>query len=182
MKKYKVYLAAPIFTEAVQDYNEKILKKIEQFFPELDIYAPQRNKDINDKTKCASAEDIAVGDFDNNLDKTDIVIAVLDGDTPGIGTSVEIGYYSAACRNYLEQGAPYKRIIALYTDTRECSHTVNSEKIEKLNEIAECQFSYLNLLLVGAVKRYGVICRNIDEVITKLDSLIAELDEWYGVD
>ena len=41
----------------------------------LDLYVPQRNKSINDKTKCATAEQIAAGDIDNNLNKDDIIIS-----------------------------------------------------------------------------------------------------------
>ena len=43
---------------------------------------------------------------------------------------------------------------------------------EKLKEFAECQYSYLNLLLVGCLKRYGVMCRTIDQVISELRKAI----------
>lgn len=188
-KRMKIYFAAPIFTEAHQMYNEYIAQKIEERFPNVELYVPQRNKAINDKTKCATAEDIAVGDFDNNLNSSDIVIALVDGDTPPIGTTVEIGYFSRMCQeerdNYqkawenavtvderLSIPVPRKKIISLYTDTRECSNTVNNAKIEKLNEFAECQFSYINLLLVGALKRYGTMCRTVDELLDELEKSI----------
>lgn len=185
----KVYFAAPIFTEAHQMYNEYIAQKIEAKFPGIDIYLPQRNKSINDKTKCATAEDICVGDFDNNLNNTDIVIAIVDGDVPPIGTTLEIGYFSRMCQeekdNYnkawkkaktvderMSLTAPHRKIISLYTDTRECSNTINDAKVEKLNEFAECQFSYINLLLVGALKRYGTMCRSVDELLIALEDAL----------
>lgn len=165
----KVYLAAPIFTEAAQMYNDYVVNKILEKIPDLDIYVPQRNKDINDKTKCATAEDITVGDFDNNLNHTDVVIALVDNDTPPIGTVTEIGYFARICQEEIErQGYTNKKIISLYTDTRECSHTVIPEKIEMLNQFAESQFSYLNLLLVGVLKRYGKMCRTVDEVVEEV--------------
>lgn len=175
MVKIKVYLASQIFAECWRDYNEKLADRIEEEFPEIELYVPQRNKSINDKTKCATAEDIAYGDFTNNLDHDDIVVAVVDGDTPGIGTTVEIGYFARMCQEEIERtGSTKKKIIALYTDSRECSSTVNSAKNEMLHSVAECQYSYLNLLLVGAIKRYGVICRNIEQVIEELDKAIQE--------
>lgn len=188
-QEIRIYFAAPIFTEAHQMFNEYIVQKIEARFPNVNIYVPQRNKSINDKTKCATAEDICVGDFDNNLNHTDIMIALVDGDVPPIGTTLEIGYFSRMCQEEIEQyqdayknaptvdkrlalRKPRKRIISLYTDTRECSKTVIPAKIEKLNEFAECQFSYINLLLVGALKRYGTMCRSVDELLDALEEAL----------
>jgi len=162
----RAYLASQIFAECWRDYNEKLANTIETNFPEISLYVPQRNKDINDKTKCASAEDICIGDFTNNLDKDDLLIAVVDGDTPGIGTVLEIGYFARRCQEEIDKfGYTNKRIIAIYTDSRECSKTYLEAKNEKLKEMAECQYSYLNLLLVGAIKRYGVLVSNIEDAI-----------------
>lgn len=171
----RAYLASQIFAECWRDYNEKLANRIEFEFPDIELYVPQRNKAINDKTKCATAEQIAEGDFTNNLDHDDLVIAVVDGDTPGIGTTLECGYFSRMCQEEINrQGFTNKKIIALYTDSRECSHTNNTAKNEKLNEFAENQFSYLNLLLVGALKRYGVMVYSIDEVIEEIRKWIKE--------
>lgn len=171
----RVYLASQIFAECWRDYNDKLADRIAEEFPEIELYVPQRNASINDKTKCASAEDIAFGDFTQNLDNDDIVVAVVDGDTPGIGTTCEIGYFARMCQEEIEEtGSTRKKIIALYTDSRECSHTVMDAKVDKLHEFAECQFSYINLLLVGAIKRYGVMCRTIDEVIEELRKALKE--------
>lgn len=178
-KKIRVYLASQIFAECWRDYNEKLATRIEQEFPDVELYVPQRNKSINDKTKCATAEDIAYGDFTNNLDHDDIVVAVLDGDTPGIGTTVECGYFARMCQEEIARtGTTNKRIIALYTDSRECSTTNNEAKNSMLDEIAENQYAYLNLLLVGAVKRYGTIVRTIDEVIEELRKAIGRYYEY----
>jgi nucleoside 2-deoxyribosyltransferase len=169
----KIYFAAPIFTQAHQMFNEYVAQKIEERFPDVELYVPQRNTSINDKTKCATAEDICVGDFDNNLNSTDIVVALVDGDTPPIGTTLEIGYFSRMCQEEMDRnGFTNKKIISLYTDTRECSTTVNDAKKNMLSEFAECQFSYINLLLVGALKRYGKMCRTVDDLIDELDKAI----------
>lgn len=171
----KAYLASQIFAECWRDYNEKVVTQIEQNFPNLELYVPQRNKAINDKTKCATAEQIAEGDFTNNLDHDDLVIAIVDGDTPGIGTTLEIGYFARMCQEEIARdGFTKKRIIALYTDSRECSHTTNEAKNEKLKEFAECQYSYINLLLVGALKRYGVMVYTIDDLVKEVGKWIDE--------
>ena len=177
-KKIKVYLASQIFAECWRDYNEKVAQRIEREFPEVELYAPQRNASINDKTKCATAEQICQGDFNNNLDTDDIVVAIVDGDTPGIGTTLECGYFSRICQDEINRfGSTKKKIISLYTDTRECSHTTNAAKDAALKGFAECQYSYLNLLLVGCLKRYGTMCSTIDEVIAALRKTIAAYKE-----
>lgn len=169
----RVYLAAPIFSEADRMYNEFVAMQIEKNIKDVDLYVPQRNASINDKTKCACAEDICKGDFTNNLDHDDVVVALLDGNAaPGIGTTLEVGYFARRCQEDIEKfGYTNKRIIALYTDSRECSKTFLEAKNEKLHEVAECQYAYINLLLVGAVKRYGKICSTVDELIEELKKL-----------
>ena len=175
MSKPKVYLASQIFAECWRDYNDTVVNRLLEAYPDLDIYVPQRNKSINDKKNCATAEQITYGDFTQNLDHDDIVIAIVDGDTPGIGTTLEVGYFSRICQEEIEhQGYTKKKIISLYTDSRECSHTFLPAKNEMLKEFAECQYSYLNLLLVGALKRYGVMCHTIDEVVHELGKALEE--------
>lgn len=171
----KAYLASQIFAECWRDYNEKVVDRILGAYPDLDLYVPQMNKSINDKTKCATAEQIAEGDFTNNLDHDDLVIAIVDGDTPGIGTTLEIGYFARMCQEEIARnGFTKKKIIALYTDSRECSHTTNEAKNDKLKEFAECQYSYINLLLVGALKRYGVMVYTIDDLVKEVGKWIDE--------
>lgn len=168
----RIYLAASIFSESDRLYNEILATKIENRCPNVNLYVPQRNKDINDKTKCATAEDITKGDFDNNLDLADLVVARVDGDVPPIGTTLEIGYFCRRCQEEIERtGHTNKRIFSLYTDSREPSKTVNEAKTNMLHQFAESQFSYINLLLVGALKRYG-------EMFDAMDNLVDELAEY----
>lgn len=165
----RIYLAAPIFAEWNREYNEKIAQRIEKEFPNVELYVPQRNQTINNKKLCATAEQICEGDFTNNLDKDDIVVALVDGDTPGIGTVVECAYFARMCEEEIQrQGYTNKTIISLYTDSRECSQTNSPIKNNMLNEFAESQYSYLNLLLVGVLKRYGTMCSSIEEVLEAL--------------
>ena len=177
----RVYLAAPIFSEADQMYNEYVAQRIEDTFPGIELYVPQRNKSINDKTKCADSKDICKGDFTDNLDVDDIVVALLDGNAaPGIGTTLEVGYFARICQEEINRlGSTKKRIIGLYTDIRECSKTANQAKIEKLSQVGECQLAYLNLLLVGAVKQYGTLCTSLDQVISELKAIAPAYCQEY---
>ena len=176
-KKIRVYLASQIFAECWRDYNEKVAQRLEKEFPQIELYVPQRNASINDKTKCAGAEEIAIGDLDNNLNHDDVMIAIVDGDTPGIGTTVEIGYFARICEEEkLRNGYTNKRIISLYTDSRECSHTASDAKKDALHGFAESQFSYLNLLLVGILKRYGTMCYTIDDVVNEVAKALYEYE------
>jgi nucleoside 2-deoxyribosyltransferase len=132
----KFYLASQIFSEGWRDYNDRVVNAIKAAYPDIDIYVPQHNKAINDKTKCATAEQITYGDFTQNLDHDDVVIAIVDGDTPGIGTTLEIGYFSRICQEEIErQGYTDKKIISLYTDSRECSHTFLDAKMKCLKNL-----------------------------------------------
>ena len=86
-----------------------------------------------------------------------MLIAVLDGVTPDSGLSAELGYYYS-------KGRP---ILGLYTDVRQGTYG-NKEKIAALDEVAESQFSYVNLYTVGLVKLRGEIFTSSDELVEQL--------------
>lgn len=94
MEKIKVYLAGSMFCEADRMYNAYLAERIRDRFGDMiDLYVPQENTSINDKTKCADSNAIFWGDY-NRLKNTDIFIARIDGDIPPSGTSAEIGIMS----------------------------------------------------------------------------------------
>ena len=51
----KVYYAAPLFSEAEQRYNAYAAQTIRAVSETIDLYVPQEQTDINDKTKYATA-------------------------------------------------------------------------------------------------------------------------------
>lgn len=58
-KPVQVYLAGSMFCEADRMYNELLAKRIRERLDGLiDLYVPQENQSINDKTKCANSHDI----------------------------------------------------------------------------------------------------------------------------
>lgn len=59
MDKIKVYLAGGMFCEADRMYNAYLAERIrERFGDRIDLYVPQENQSINDKTKCADSHAI----------------------------------------------------------------------------------------------------------------------------
>jgi len=157
----KIYFGAPLFNEMEQMYNTYVVKKIrEKYGDKVDIYLPQENDSINDKSGFADSLAIAQGD-NEYLEKADLLIAVLDGVTPDSGLSAELGYFYSMDRP----------ILGLYTDTRQGTHG-NQQKIDALDEIAESQFSYINLYTVGLVKTRGEILNSSDKLVEKIGEYI----------
>ena len=158
----KVYYASGLFSEADRDFNAKVAKQIRQSVKGIDIYLPQENMSINDKSKYADSKMIAKADFEN-LDNSDLIIVNLDGLETGQGRCLEMGYAYA-------KGIP---IIGLWTDNRQQGADVK-EKIEALKEIGESQFAYINLMLVGAIKLNGAIYNNVDDFVQAIETKLKE--------
>ncbi|MDE1549042.1 nucleoside 2-deoxyribosyltransferase [Jeotgalibaca caeni] len=156
----KVYYAAPLFSEMELQYNVYLTDKIKALYPELDIYIPQEQGDINDKNAYADSVMIAKYDTDALL-ASDFMIAVLDGATIDVGVATEIGVTYQA-------GIP---IIGLYTDSRQQGAT-NQQKLAALQEVAESQFSYINLYTVGLIKTNGTIVNHIDGLLEQVGNYI----------
>lgn len=167
MKKLKAYLAAPIFTERDRMFNSFLEKEILKRCPDLDLYLAQNNQSINDKTGCASSIDIYVGDV-TRLKESDLVIGIVSGDLPSIGSSYELAYYCALCEQDYN-----KTIIALYDDCRDGSQTYSEAKRNAmLTGLGENQWSYINLLAVGYLKKWGTIYNTSAK-------LIDAIEQWY---
>jgi nucleoside 2-deoxyribosyltransferase/predicted secreted protein len=103
--RYRVYLAAPLFSEAERTYNSLIADLLRKHL--FEVYLPQETGDDSDTRKKEEQERL----FSVNkkaLEDADIIVAVIDGADADSGTAWEMGYASA-------QG---KRVIALRTDFR----------------------------------------------------------------
>lgn len=161
-----IYLAGSIFYYGDVLRNTEWAAKIRAALPNIKLYSPIENTDINGaegKKKCAGS--IKIVDADNErLLQTDVLIACIDGDTPPIGTSAEIGFMSAMIHN----GA-HKYIIGICTDNRQCFLTHSAEKdAAGAESLGEQQYSYQNLYLTGLIKKYGILVSNIDDAIETL--------------
>lgn len=172
MAKVKIYFGAPLFSVGEQLFNEQVVKELrEEFGDEVEIYLPQENEAINDKSGYADSKMIALADTEY-LDESDILIAVLDGTVVDPGLASEIGYAYATG----------KSIIGLYTDVRQGTFG-NQLKIDALNELAESQFSYINLYTVGLVKLNGIVVPTLKELKKELRNYVKfhkELEKRLG--
>lgn len=156
------YLATHFFNEAGFKYTKELAELIRREIPELNLYVPQENSEINDKTNndgVITAKLIANGD-NHFLKNSDILIANLDGVEIDSGVSAEIGYFSGlieAEKELLDE--PRERlIIGLYTDIRQDGTGEN--------------FFYINLYTKGLVQLNGVIVKNRFELIDQLQKFV----------
>ena len=164
------YLAGGIFTEKDVMYLNYLANAIRGLCPELNLYVPHENKEINDKTKCADSYDIYKVDMER-LKNTDLLIAVVSGDMPPIGTTCEIGIFSQ-----MQEEDNSKHLVALYDDCRNGSTTFSEEKVEKLKSgVAENQWHYINLFLVGCIKTHGVMVTSSKTLF----NVIEKERDWY---
>ena len=102
---YKIYLAAPLFSEAEREFNAKIAGILRE--KKYAVHLPQEVGD--DSSTRAEAETGRIFEYNlKALDECDIVVAVVDGADADSGTAWEIGYAYAV----------KKRVILLRTDFR----------------------------------------------------------------
>jgi len=107
--QYRIYLAAPLFSEAEREYNRVVAGLLKENL--FDVYLPQDTGDNNAKRD----EWKHVQIFEQNkkaLESADLVVAIIDGADADSGTAWEMGYASALS----------KPVIALRTDFRMAGH------------------------------------------------------------
>jgi nucleoside 2-deoxyribosyltransferase/predicted secreted protein len=116
--QYRVYLAAPLFSEAERAYNLSITGQLRNDF--FDVYLPQEAGDDSHTRN----KDEQVRIFSENLkalEDSDLIVAIIDGADADSGTAWEMGYAYA-------RGKP---VIALRTDFRRSG---NDEKVNLMLE------------------------------------------------
>lgn len=152
----KLYFASPLFSEMEVTFNAQLATIIRTHLPELDVFLPQEQGEINNKNAYADSTMIAKLDTEAVL-ASDVMLAVLDGQIidPGVASEIGIAY---------QAGIP---VIGLYTDSRQQGAT-NQKKIDALQEVAESQFGYVNLYTVGLIKLRGEIVNRSDEVVAAI--------------
>jgi nucleoside 2-deoxyribosyltransferase len=103
--QYRVYLAAPLFSDGERAFNLSIARNLRNNF--FDVFLPQEAGDdshtrIKEEQSRIFSENLKV------LENSDIIVAVIDGADADSGTAWEMGYAFA-------QG---KQVFALRTDFR----------------------------------------------------------------
>lgn len=155
----KGYLANGLFGLGDRLVNELVAKEVRATVPGVDLYVPQENMAINDKSAYADSLAIAEADI-NALKESDFLVAIIDGVEIDAGVAAEIGAFSMLNRP----------IFALYSDTR-LQGRDNTKKIEALVEDGtENQFMYRNLFVVGLIKQNGLIVNSIEQLGEALKS------------
>lgn len=154
----KVYLANGLFSLGERLANKYIGEKLREEIENIELYIPQENTAINNKS--AYADSIAIAEADMEmLRESDFLIAVIDGVEIDSGVAAEIGAF------YMMN----KPIFALYTDIRQQGRD-NKKKIKALiNDGAENQFMYRNLFVIGIIKKSnGGIYSSIEDLVEAL--------------
>lgn len=167
----KVYLAGGIFFYGDYLRNKEWSAKLREAFPDIDLYSPVENTDINGvEGKKKFADSIMIAEADNaRLDYADVLIACLDGDVIPSGTSAEIGKF----HEKIARG-DNKFLIGVCTDTRQCYLTHSEEKDKGgAASLGNQQYSYQNIYTTGLINNAGVMVTNIDEVIERLRAIDA---------
>ncbi|MDD4567122.1 Nucleoside 2-deoxyribosyltransferase [Methanoculleus chikugoensis] len=103
--RYRVYLAAPLFSEAERTYNLALQELLEAHL--FDVYLPQEVGDTS-HTRCREEHRAIFSQHTAALRDVDTVVAVIDGADADSGTSWEMGYAYALG----------KKVVALRTDFR----------------------------------------------------------------
>ena len=167
----RIYLAGPIFFYGDYLRNIEWATKIREKFPDVYLYSPVENTDINGvegKKKFAGSQEI-----DNiRLDNTDVLIACIDGDVLPSGTCAEIGKFHEKIMR-----GDNKYIIGICTDTRQCYNTHSEAKdAGGAASLGEQQYSYQNLYVTGLIKQAGTLVYSIEEVIDVLSDIYDKYD------
>ena len=170
-KEFTAYLAGGIFCYGDLLRNTEWAAKLREAFPNMDLYSPVENTDINGvegKKKFADSRMIAKADNDR-LDRTDLLIACIDGDVLPAGTCAEIGKF----HEKIARG-DRKFIVGICTDNRQCALTHSEAKdAGGASALGEQQYSYQNLYVTGLIKEYGVLVADIDTAIWVIDKIFS---------
>lgn len=160
----KAYLANGLFGMGDRLLNDLISSEIRKVINGIDLYVPQENAEINDKSRYADSITIAKADMDK-LRESDFLIAVIDGVEIDSGVAAEIGAF------YMMD----KPIFALYTDVRQEGRD-NENKIQALvKDGTENQFAYRNLFVIGLIKASkGNIYSTVDRLVEGIKGYLEE--------
>ena len=107
--RYRIYLAAPLFSEAERAYNLVLRDLLETHL--FEVYLPQEVGDTS-HTRCRDEHRAIFSRHLAALRDADLVVAVIDGADADSGTSWEMGYAYAHD----------KPLVALRTDFRIAGH------------------------------------------------------------
>lgn len=161
----KAYLANGLFGMGDRLLNSLIATEVRKEIRGIDLYLPQENDAINDKSSYADSIAIAEADMEK-LKESDFLIAVIDGVEIDSGVAAEIGAF------YMMN----KPIFALFTDVRQQGRG-NERKIQALiSDCTENQFVYRNLFVIGLIKQTeGDIYSTVEQLVEGIKEYVQRL-------
>jgi nucleoside 2-deoxyribosyltransferase len=137
MKKYKFYLAAPLFTDAEKEYNFHLYQDLGHYFEwRFGIYLPQANM-------AGSPQEIFLRNMNALLD-SDAVIAICDGADVDSGTAWEVGKFHGRGNIYV-----------LRTDFRKSGDDPDTGLNLMISQSATEIFTDRTLLITYLIKNRG---------------------------
>ena len=121
---YTIYLAGPLFTEAEQDWHLKtkslMLNRAQERGEDLEVIWPYELITFEEIESLGSGARFEIFKrCKEALDKTDLVVALLDGTQVDDGTAWEIGYFYGI-------KSPGSKIIGIRTDFRNAGDSKNA--------------------------------------------------------
>lgn len=105
-----VYLAGPLFTLAEREFNLRLAKELGNCCPGCEVILPQERAEK--LLKQENGPELVFRDCFQMIDKSDVVVSILDGADADSGTCIELGY--AFARNI--------PVIGIRTDFRASEH------------------------------------------------------------
>jgi len=138
--QYRIYLAAPLFSEPERAYNLSVARELRNNF--FEVYLPQESGDDSD-TRNQDEQNRIFSVNLRSLENADKIVAIIDGADADSGTAWEMGYAFA-------HG---KQVIALRTDFR------RSGRHEKVNFMLEESATLVSSMenLLDAVKAPAIV-------------------------
>ncbi|MDO9325305.1 MAG: nucleoside 2-deoxyribosyltransferase [Methanoregula sp.] len=132
--RYRIYLAAPLFSKAERTYNATLADLLKQHL--FEVFLPQETGDDIDTRMRTEQTRIFSKNLDE-LDSADIVVAVIDGADADSGTAWEMGYAYAH----------KKSVIAIRTDFRRVGmHERVNLMLEESSDVVSNNFELLESL------------------------------------
>jgi nucleoside 2-deoxyribosyltransferase/predicted secreted protein len=107
--RYRIYLAAPLFSEAERLFNASVARLLRDHL--FEVHLPQEAGDDSDIRDIREQERLFLSNK-TALEDSDVIIAIIDGADADSGTAWEMGYAFAR----------EKPVIALRTDFRRVGH------------------------------------------------------------
>jgi nucleoside 2-deoxyribosyltransferase/predicted secreted protein len=141
--QYRVYLAAPLFSESERAYNLSIARNLRNNF--FDVFLPQETGD-DSQTRNKDEQSRIFSENIQALEKSDIIIAIIDGADADSGTAWEMGYAYAqkkqviALRTDFRRSGMYERVnlmleesATVVTSTSELLESIKSPILDKMD-------------------------------------------------